>query len=29
MGGSNAGYRLGYKKASKYDNKVKNGKYGF
>ena len=28
MGGSDAGYRLGYKKALKYENKIRNGKYG-
>ena len=27
MGGSDAKYRLGYKKASKYENKIGNGKY--
>ena len=28
MAGSDAGYRLGYKKASKYKNEIRNGKYG-
>ena len=28
MAGSDAGYRLGYKKASKYKDQIRNGKYG-
>ena len=28
LGGLDAGYRLGYKKASKCENKIRNGKYG-
>ena len=28
MAGWDAGYHLGYKKASKYENEIRNGKYG-